>query len=129
MAALEWGKPTAGWQLSVSLDKDQIPWTQPVFATIVLKNVAGEKQMVHETSRWAYDVQVEDDEGVVQRTRYGMGTESARDEASYIPAALTPGETLTCEIPVSRVFDLSEGGVFRLRVSRGVSGGKPAGEV
>jgi hypothetical protein len=128
MAALEWGKPTAGWQLSVSLDKNQILWTQPVFATIVLKNVAGEKQTVHQTSRWAYDLQVEDDEGEVPRTRFGMGIESAREEASYVPTVLAPGETFTCEIPLSRMFDLSEGGVFRLRVSRDMPGTKPAGE-
>src|SRR5262249_43135967 len=129
MDTLEWGKATGGWQLSVSLDKDSILWSQPVFATIVLKNVSDEKQSVNQTSRWSTEFHLEDEDGPVARTRYGMAARGAAAEAPYAPSVLAPGETITWEIPISRVFDLSEGGPYRLRVSRNMHAGKPPAAV
>jgi hypothetical protein len=120
---LEWGQPVEGGTLSCSLDKNKVRWDQPVHVTVVTKNVGSRALVIHAGEPWAtYEFQLWDPQGEVPRTRFAKRIEGDRREASGITLEVPPGETIVAELPVSRLFDLSERGKYTLEAARTVYG-------
>jgi len=123
MSELEWGAPTAGWRLSASLDKEKFIVGELVLVTLVTRNVSNRTNKIQVRSRWiTYDFEVRDEHGPVRATRFGEQIEGNRGMGSMGEPEFSPGETVTIELPLSRLFDLSLVGKYTVRASRMVYG-------
>lgn len=119
---LIWGKPTDGWQISISMDKQQFLLGLPVHATIVTKNVSGKTLSIPAPrSKWVtYKLRLRDEFGDVPLTRFGKRMEENRGDGSYTEPEIQANDKIVAEIPISRLFDLTLRGRYTLEVSRAI---------
>jgi len=119
MNQLNWGNPVEGWQLSISVDKDKFLLGEPIYVTMVTKNISNKDLRIPASSKWTtYWFHLRDEFSKVPLTRFGRRMEENRGEGSYAEPEIPPDDTIVLEMPVSRLFDLSLSGAYTLEVSR-----------
>jgi hypothetical protein len=112
-----WGEPAQGWQLGVRIG-EELPAGQPIEVTVLLKNVAVDIQTVHETSRWANQVEVTGARGALPLTELARNCYFNVGEGKYIPTEVLPGDTYECTLSLHEMFSGLRKGSYRLQASR-----------
>jgi hypothetical protein len=114
------GKAADGWQLSALPERQKVPAGEPVVVTLTLKNVGKGSLVYGEASPqddYARMVTVTDEIGAatVPKTRYGKSFQGAPVKR-FVTRTLRPGQEVTAKLYVSRVFDMTVGGTYRITV-------------
>ncbi|MBL8749291.1 MAG: hypothetical protein JNK78_09025 [Planctomycetes bacterium] len=121
-ASTEWGEPTNGWRLSLSLDRATYAPDEPVVATIRFQNVSDHAQQLGGNGRdFDHDFSCTGVDGApTPLTAYGKLMVENRGLGKATGGTLPPMGEISVQVPVSRHLDLSMPGRYRLEARRQV---------
>ena len=118
---LEWGETHAQAALSLSVDKAAFAAAAPIYLTMVLKN-EGRGELVYLLKGvWDdFEFEVAHEGEPVGLTRFGRQMTEARGAERTVTKSLAGGQSAVWEILISRYFDMTTAGAYRVRASRPV---------
>jgi hypothetical protein len=120
MEHLEWGRPTNGWRLSLSLDRNEFITEERIVATIVFQNASDREQRFGGHGAdfdYVLDCSMVHGERVPP-TLFGKMMLANREFAKTIGGVLQAKQQVVVEISLAHHLDLSLPGKYLLTVSR-----------
>jgi hypothetical protein len=120
MEHLEWGRPVAGWRLSLSLDGKEFPTEERIAATIVFQNVSDREQRFGGHGPdfdYTLECTIGDGERVLP-TSFGKTMLANRDLVKTTGGVLQANQQIVVELSLTHHLDLSLPGKYQLKVSR-----------
>src|SRR3954452_18885030 len=101
MKDLQWGGKTAGWQLSASLDQEELPVGTPVLVTLVARNASNQELRLPLRSRWTtYHFRVTRGGAEVPLSLFGKRMQNIEGETEHGLADCAAGAESVLEIEV-----------------------------